>query len=101
VKRLHFSFSPTTVLYTTMCCCLKLSIHPLEALKSSMSNTVAICSRFSLSAVPLIPTDFKHTANKTFQLLKWWYSQAVLLTTEHARLCVTLTGIFSVFNNSV
>jgi len=104
VKRLHFSHSPTTVLYTTLR--WKLSIHPLEAPKSSMSNIVAICSRFSLSAVPLILTlivvaDFKHTVNKTFQFLKWQYSQAVPLTTEHATLCVTLTGIFSVFNNSV
>lgn len=44
---------PVTALYTTLCHCLNLSIQPLEAFESLISNIVAMCRAFHLSSVPL------------------------------------------------
>jgi hypothetical protein len=90
--------SPNTVLYTTLCCS---SIQPLEALKSSMLNLVAMSTAFSLSSVPNYCIDasslFKPHGQQTLQFLKRWVFQALPSTREPA----TLFSDFPIFNSSV
>jgi hypothetical protein len=89
-----------TVLYVTLCLCLKPLIHLLEAIKYSVPNLVANCRTFPDYCIALCSL-FKPLGRQNSQFLKWRLFEALPLTREPATLCITLFGIVPTFISSV
>lgn len=94
-----------TVLYVTMCLCLKPVIQLLEAIKYSMPNLVTNCRTFSQQCTTdyciAVCSLFKPLGQRSSQFLKWRLFEALPSTREPATLSVTLFGMFPTFISSV